>query len=79
MWEVTDDTLHKRKTSNKKTEDYILKWDELGNDVLELDVNEQLITISTNSIPVFKLIYSSQTGECYVKQYVRHDYDELIT
>lgn len=65
--------------TNKKTEDYILKWDELGNDVLELDVNEQLITISTNSIPVFKLIYSSQTGECYVKQYVRHDYDELIT
>nr|DAR13998.1 MAG TPA: hypothetical protein [Caudoviricetes sp.] len=65
--------------TNKKTEDYILKWDELGNDVLELDVNEQLITISTNSIPVFKLVYSSQTGECYIKQYVRHDYDELIT
>ena len=65
--------------TNKKTEDYVLKWDELGNDVLELDVNEQLITISTNSIPELKLIYSSQTGECYIKQYVRHDYDELIT
>ena len=65
--------------TNKKTEDYILKWDELGNDVLELDVNEQLITISTNSIPELKPIYSSHTGECYIKQYVRHDYDELVT
>ncbi|MBS4903358.1 MAG: hypothetical protein KHZ96_12960 [Coprobacillus sp.] len=65
--------------TNKKTEDYILKWDELGVDVLELDVNEQLITVSTNTLPTFKLIYSAQTGECYIKQYVRHDYDELIT
>ena len=65
--------------TNKKTEDYILKWDELGNDVLELDVNEQLITASTNNYPIFKLLYSAITGECYIKHYVRKEYDDLIT
>lgn len=65
--------------SNKKTEDYIEKWDELGCDVLELDVNEQLAKITTDSIPEFKIIYSSSTGECYIKHYMKQDYDDLIT
>lgn len=65
--------------TNKKTDDYILKWDELGNDVIEIDVNNQLPSILDNTIPVFKLIYSSATGECYIKHYVRQDYDEFIT
>lgn len=65
--------------TNKKTEDYIEKWDKLGCDVLELDVNEQLIKAAINGIPEFKLVYSSATGECYIKHYTRQDYDDLIT
>ena len=65
--------------SNKKTNDYIEKWDELGCDVLELDVNEQLIKATTAGVPEFKIIYSSATGECYIKHYIRQDYDDLIT
>ena len=65
--------------TNKKTDDYIEKWDELGCDVLELDVNEQLIKATTAEIPEFDIIYSSSTGECYIKHYTRQDYDDLIT
>ena len=65
--------------TNKKTDDYMEKWDELGCDVLELDVNEQLIKTTTAEIPVFNIIYSSTTGECYIKHYTRQDYDDLIT
>lgn len=42
--------------TNKKTNDYIEKWDELGCDVLELDVNEELLKVTTDDIPKFKLI-----------------------
>lgn len=55
--------------NSKKTDQYIYKWDEIGNDVLEIDVNEQMYTVATNEIPSFKLIYSSKTGECYIKRY----------
>lgn len=65
--------------TNKKTNDYIEKWDELGCDVLELDVNEQLVKATTSGIPEFNIIYSSSTGECYIKHYTRQDYDDLIT
>ena len=65
--------------TNKKTDDYIEKWDELGCDVLELDVNEQLIKATTAEIPEFDIIYSYSTGECYIKHYTRQDYDDLIT
>lgn len=65
--------------TNKKTNDYIEKWDELGCDVLELDVNEQLIKATIAGIPEFNIIYSFTTGECYIKHYTRQDYDDLIT
>nr|DAI99837.1 MAG TPA: competence protein [Caudoviricetes sp.] len=65
--------------SSKKTNQYIYKWDEIGNDVLEIDVNEQMYTVVTNEIPSFKLIYSSETGECYIKRYTTQEYDDLIT
>lgn len=65
--------------TNKKTDDYIEKWDELGCDVLELDVNGQLVKATTAGIPEFNIIYSSSTGECYIKHYTRQDYDDLIT
>ena len=65
--------------TSKKTDSYIEKWDELGYDVLELDVNEQLIKVSVNDIPELKMIYSSTTGECHIKHYTNKDYDDLIT
>lgn len=65
--------------TNKKTDDYILKWDELGNDVIEIDVNEQLVFATIKDIPVFNMIYSSATGECHIKKYVKQDYDELLS
>lgn len=65
--------------NSKKTDQYIYKWDEIGNDVLEIDVNEQMYTVATNEIPSFKLIYSSKTGECYIKRYTTQEYDDLIT
>lgn len=65
--------------SSKKTDQYIYKWDEIGNDVLEIDVNEQMYTVATNEIPSFKLIYSSETGECHIKRYITQEYDDLIT
>lgn len=65
--------------TNKKNGDYISKWHELSNDVLELDVNEQLIKASTKEIPNFKLIYSSTTGMCFVKEYIPKKYDEVTS
>lgn len=64
--------------TNKKTDEYVLKWDELGNDVIEINVNEQLYSITTKDIPVFNLIYSADTGQCLIKRYVRQDYDEIF-
>lgn len=65
--------------TNKKTDDYVLKWDELGIDVIEIDVNEQLFCVKSNDIPVFKIIYSSDLGQCFIKKYIRQDYDELFS
>lgn len=65
--------------TNKKNGDYISKWHELSNDVLELDVNEQLTKVSIKEIPNFKLIYSSTTGMCFVKEYISRDYDEITS
>lgn len=65
--------------TNSKTDEYITKWDELGNDVLEINVNEQMYCIQENSIPEFKLIYSASTGVCLAKSYVHKEYDNLIT
>lgn len=64
------------KYSNKKTEHYIPKWDELGNDVVEVDVRYFINQKFENDIPKFNLIYSN--GECFIKTYTRKDYDDLI-
>lgn len=65
--------------ANKKSDEFIEKLDELSCDVLELDVNEQMVKTVTNDIPELKTIYSSITGECYIKHYMNQDYDDLIT
>lgn len=64
------------KNTNKKTENYIPKWDELENDVVEVDVRYFINQKVDSNIPEFKLIYSD--GECFIKTYTRKDYDDLI-
>lgn len=64
------------KHTNKKTEDYIPKWDELENDIVEVDTRYFINQKYKNDIPVFKLIYSD--GECYIKSYTKKDYDDVI-
>lgn len=64
------------KYSNCKTELYAPKWDELGNDVVEVDTREFINNKHGCTIPEFKLIYSN--GECFIKSYSRTDYEEII-
>lgn len=64
------------KYSNKKTEHYIPKWDELGIDVVEVDARYFINKKVENNTPEFNLIYSD--GECFIKSYTRKDYDETI-
>lgn len=64
------------KVSNKKTDLYAPKWDELGNDVVEVDTRYFINQKCKNDIPEFNLIYSD--GECFIKSYSRTDYEETI-
>lgn len=64
------------KTTNRKTEHYIPKWDELGNDVVEVDTRYFINQKYKNDIPMFNLIYSN--GECFIKTYTRNEYDTTI-
>ena len=64
------------KTTNRKTELYVPKWDELGNDVVEVDTRYFINQKYKNNIPVFNLIYSD--GECFIKSYSRNDYEDII-
>lgn len=64
------------KYENRKTELYAPKWDELGNDVVEVDAREFINNKHDCSIPEFKLIYSD--GECFIKSYSRTDYENTI-
>ena len=64
------------KTTNKKTELYVPKWDELGNDVVEVDTRYFINQKYKDDIPVFNLIYSD--GECFVKSYSINDYEDII-
>lgn len=64
------------KVTNKKNGNYIPKWDELRNDVVEVDIRYFINQKYKNDIPVFNLIYSN--GECFIKTYTRTDYDNTI-
>ncbi|WP_099467768.1 hypothetical protein [Konateibacter massiliensis] len=64
------------RTTNRKTEQYIPKWDELGNDVVEVDTRYFINQKCKNDISVFNLIYSD--GDCFIKTYTRNDYDSTI-
>lgn len=64
------------KTTNKKTSLYAPKWDELGNDVVEVDTRYFINQKYKNDIPEFPLIYAD--GECFIKSYSRSDYEDTI-
>lgn len=64
------------KSTNKKSRDLVPKWDELGNDVVEIDVREVINQKYRCDTPTFKQIYSD--GECFIKSYSHSDYDRLI-
>ena len=64
------------KNTNRKDENYIPKWDELGHDVVEVDVRYFINQKVIDDVPEFKIIYSN--GECFIKSYTKNDYDEII-
>ena len=64
------------KTTNRKSALYAPKWDELGNDVVEVDTRYFVNQKHKNDVPEFRLIYSD--GECFIKSYSRADYEDTI-
>lgn len=65
------------KTTNKKNVHYIPKWDDLRNDVVEVDTRYFINQKCKNNIPVFNLIHSD--GECFIKSFTSADYDRTIS
>lgn len=63
------------RTTARKTESYIPKWDELGNDAVEVDTRYFINQKNQNNIPDFKLIYSD--GKCFIKSYSESDYESI--
>lgn len=62
--------------TNQKTQEYLPKWDELGNDVIEIKTNEFINVIVENKVPNFKLIYSD--GKCFLRKNLHEDYLKFI-
>ena len=58
-------------TNSKAGNDYFCKWDELHNDVIEVNVKKLLNEDFNCKIPTFSLIYSD--GECFKKLYQKKD------
>lgn len=64
-------------TNAKAGNDYFCKWDELHNDVVEVNIKKLLNEDFDCKIPIFSLIYSD--GECLKKIYQkRDDYSNTI-
>lgn len=58
--------------SNRKTgDDYFCKWNELRNDVVEVDIKEYMVKTDENIIPSFTYLYHD--GICYSKTYQKKD------
>jgi len=61
--------------SNKKdVDDYFCKWNELGNDVVEVNVRELINADLNHSTPTFSVIYSD--GD-YLKKYEKKSRDDI--
>lgn len=58
--------------SNRKTgDDYFCKWDDLGNDVVEINIKEYMYKTDEDTIPTFTYLYHD--GVCYSKTYEKRD------
>jgi len=58
-------------TNRKTGDDYFCKWDELGNDVVEVNIKEYMFKTDTDTIPFFSYLYHD--GICYSKPYIKRD------
>lgn len=63
-------------STSKKDESVIPKWDELGNDVVEVNVREFINQKYNRVVPEFKVIYSD--GKCFLKSYSKREYEETV-
>lgn len=58
--------------SNRKTgDDYFCKWNDLNNDVVEINIKEYISKSDLNVIPTFSYLYHD--GQCFSKTYVKRD------
>ena len=58
--------------SNRKTrDDYFCRWDELKNDVVEVNIKEYMFKIDADTVPVFSYLYHD--GKCYSNTYIKRD------
>lgn len=58
--------------SNRKTgDDYFCKWNDLSNDVVEVNIKEYMCKTDENTIPTFTYLYHD--GICYSKTYEKRD------
>lgn len=58
-------------TNRKTGDDYFCKWDELRNDVVEVNIKEYMFKTDTTIIPYFTYLYHD--GVCYSKPYIKRD------
>jgi len=58
-------------TNRKTGDDYFCKWDELGNNVVEVNIKEYMFKTDTDTIPSFSYLYHD--GICYSKPYIKRD------
>lgn len=58
-------------TNRKTGDDYFCKWQNLGNDVVEVNIKEYMFKTDTTTIPSFTYLYHD--GVCYSKPYVKRD------
>lgn len=58
-------------TNRKTGDDYFCKWDYLGNDVIEVKINEYMFKTDADTIPTFTYLYHD--GICNSKSYIKRD------
>jgi hypothetical protein len=59
-------------TNRKTGDDYFCKWNELENDVVEVNIKEYMYKTDVNEIPSFTYLYHD--GKCYSKEYIKRDF-----
>lgn len=58
-------------TNRKTGDDYFCKWDELKNDVVEVNIKEYMFKTDATTIPSFTYLYHESV--CYSKPYIKRD------